>query len=52
LNFLSDKDPSNNLHKKGEVLINGTPRDKADYFQYLAYVQQDDVLLQSLTVKE
>jgi ATP-binding cassette, subfamily G (WHITE), eye pigment precursor transporter len=52
LNFLSDKDPSKNLHKEGEVLINGTPRDKVDYFQYLAYVQQDDILLQSLTVKE
>jgi ATP-binding cassette, subfamily G (WHITE), eye pigment precursor transporter len=52
LNYLSDKDPSRNLRKKGIVTINEISRDKVDYFQYLAYVQQDDILFQTLTVRE
>ena len=52
LNYLSGKDPSKGLEKHGEVLINGIPRDKLNYKKYVAYVQQDDVLYQSMTVKE
>ena len=46
LNFLSGRDPSRNLEKHGEVLINGVDRDKLNYKKYVAYVQQDDVLSQ------
>ena len=52
MNYLSDKDPSKNLRKGGEITINGISREKVDYFQYLAYVQQDDILFQTLTVRE
>mmetsp|Transcript_9658 Transcript_9658/g.10821 ORF Transcript_9658/g.10821 Transcript_9658/m.10821 type:complete len:94 (+) Transcript_9658:311-592(+) len=52
LNFLSGKDPSKNLIKQGEVLANGIDRNNIDFSKYLAYVQQDDVLFQSLTVRE
>ena len=52
LNYLSGKDPSKNLEKHGEVLINGIDRDKLNYKKYVAYVQQDDVLSQCLTVRE
>jgi len=52
LNYLSGKDPSKNLHKEGHVLVNGSERDTIDYNKYVAYVQQDDVLFQTMTVKE
>jgi len=52
LNFLSCRDPSKNLDKTEEVLVNGIPRDRVDFRKYVAYVQQDDILLQSLTVRE
>lgn len=52
LNYLSDKDPSRNLHKEGQVFINGVDRSKTDYGRYVAYVQQEDVLYQTLTVRE
>jgi ABC-type multidrug transport system ATPase subunit len=52
LNYLSDKDPSRNLKKEGEVTINGVSRNKVNFFQYVAYVQQDDILFQSITVRE
>ena len=46
------KDPSRNLNKSGDVTINGTDRSKVNYSHYLGYVQQDDILLQSMSVKE
>ena len=52
LNYLSDKDPSKNLNKQGDVFINGVSRSKIDYGRYVAYVQQEDVLFQTLTVRE
>lgn len=52
LNFLSGKDPSKNLEKKGQVLINGVERSKVSFSQYVGYIQQDDVLMQTLTVRE
>ena len=52
LNYLSDKDPSKNLNKQGDIYINGVSRSKVDYGRYMAYVQQEDVLYQTLTVRE
>jgi len=52
LNYLSNKDPSKNLSKKGEVLVNGESRAKINFSRYVGYVQQHDVLYQTLTVKE
>ena len=52
LNFLAGKDPSKNLKKKGEVYLNGINRKGLNYSQYLAYVQQDDILLQTMSVRE
>jgi ABC-type multidrug transport system ATPase subunit len=52
LNYLSGRDPSKNLEKSGEIQINGVDRNKIDYGKYVAYVQQDDVLYQTMTVKE
>lgn len=52
LNYLSDRDPSKNLQKEGQILINGVDRDKVSISKYVAYVQQDDVLMQTLTVRE
>lgn len=52
LNYLSGKDPSKNLSKAGHVLINNVDRDKVDYKRFVAYVQQDDVLIQTMTVRE
>jgi len=49
---LAAKDPSRNLIKKGVVSLNGVNRENLNYSQYIAYVQQDDILLQSLTVRE
>lgn len=52
LNYLSGRDPSRNLKKSGQIFINGDDRDTVDYTKFIAYVQQDDVLMQSMTVKE
>lgn len=52
LNFLSGKDPSKNLNKKGQILINGVDRAHVNYSKYVGYVQQDDILMQTMTVRE
>ena len=52
LNYLSGKDPSKNVLKYGEVLVNGVDRNKIDFKKYVGYVQQEDVLYQTLTVRE
>ena len=52
LNYLSGKDPSKNIDKYGEVLVNGIDRSKIDFKRYVGYVQQEDVLYQTLTVRE
>ena len=52
LNFLSDKDVSKNLKKTGQILVNGVDRKSINFAKFCAYVQQDDVLFQTLTVKE
>jgi ABC-type multidrug transport system ATPase subunit len=44
---------SNNLSKEGTVKINGVNVDKlVGYSAFSAYIQQDDVLFQALTVRE
>ena len=52
LNYLSGKDPSKNLANHGQILANGVDRDKVDFSRYVGYVQQEDILMQTLTVKE
>lgn len=44
LNYLSAKDISRNLKKRGTILVNGIDRKKIEFSKYCAYVQQDDVL--------
>ncbi len=45
LNYLSGRQISKNLDKRGKIYINGEDRDKMSNFSSLsAYVQQDDVL--------
>ena len=36
----------------GEVLLNNVDRDKVNFKRFVAYVQQDDVLIQTMTVRE
>lgn len=44
---------STNLDKTGEVLVNGVNRDQIRGFAaFSAYVQQDDILFQTMTVRE
>lgn len=52
LNYLSQKDISRNLKKTGQVLVNGKDVKSIDFKRYIAYVQQDDILFQTLTVRE
>ena len=52
LNYLSGRGPSRNLEKHGEVYVNGKDRNKVDFSGISAYVQQDDVLFQTMTVRE
>lgn len=53
LNFLSGREISQNLVKKGKIVVNGVDRDKIKSFaSYSAYVQQDDILFQTMTVRE
>jgi len=53
LNFLSGREISQNLKKTGKILINGADRDTlANFSSYSAYVQQDDILFQTMTVLE
>jgi len=52
LNFLSGKMFAPNLHKEGEVFINGKPRNSIDYSKFTAFVQQDDIFMECLTIEE
>jgi ATP-binding cassette subfamily G (WHITE) protein 2 len=43
------------LDKKGKVLINGVPKEDmqgGNFSALSAYVQQDDILFQTMTVRE
>jgi hypothetical protein len=39
------------LAATGNTTINKIPREQLDYFKFTAFVQQDDILLETLTVK-
>ena len=52
LNFLSAKMFSRNLQLlQGEVYLNGVRRQDVDSSRFTAYVQQDDVLFETMTVR-
>jgi ABC-type multidrug transport system ATPase subunit len=53
LNFLSGREISSNLRKTGVIAVNGRDKDSMTNFSaYSAYVQQDDILFQTMTVRE
>ena len=53
LNYLSGRLISQNLEKTGQIFVNGVDRDRVRGFSsYSAYVQQDDILFQTMTVRE
>ena len=53
LNYLSGRLISQNLSKEGDIFVNGVNRDQVRGFSsYSAYVQQDDILFQTMTVRE
>jgi ABC-type multidrug transport system ATPase subunit len=42
-----------NLEKTGKILVNGTEKETLPNFSaFSAYVQQDDILFQTMTVRE
>lgn len=53
LNYLSGRDISTNLKKDGDVFVNGVNKKEVKNFSaFSAYVQQDDILFQTMTVRE
>lgn len=53
LNFLSGREISQNLEKTGKIMANGVEKETIAGFSSLsAYVQQDDILFQTMTVRE
>ncbi len=54
MNYLSGRQISKNLDKQGKILINGVDKDQmgANFSALSAYVQQDDILFQTMTVRE
>ena len=54
LNYLSGRQISQNLDKKGKLFINGVERSQmgGNFSALSAYVQQDDILFQTMTVRE
>ena len=53
LNYLSGRLISKKLKKEGQILINGVNREEIKGFQtFAAYVQQDDIMFQTLSVRE
>ena len=53
LNYLSGREISQNLKKEGDIYINGVnKKDIGSYSRFSAYVQQDDILFQTMTVRE
>lgn len=39
------------LKATGTTTINGIKREELDYFKFTAFVQQDDILFETLTVR-
>ena len=53
LNYLSGKMLAHELKPEGETLINGRPTESyKNYLEFTAFVQQEDVLMETLTVRE
>lgn len=52
LNYLSGKMFPRDLTAKSKTVINGIDRDKIDFYRFTAFVQQEDILFESFTVKE
>jgi len=53
LNFLSNRTfYMKSLEVSGSIYINGTPRSEVDFNSITGYVMQDDVILESFTVRE
>ena len=53
LNYLSGREISTNLVKKGEIKVNGIDKEQIQNFSAIsAYVQQDDILFQTMSVRE
>ncbi|MFS8159676.1 MAG: ABC transporter permease [Candidatus Roizmanbacteria bacterium] len=53
LNYLSGRDMQKELAKEGKVMVNGIEKENIKgYSSYSAYVQQDDILFQTMTVRE
>ena len=53
LNHLSGRLAPRNLKIRGDIRVNGVDKNKVStYSQFSAYVQQDDVLYQTMTVRE
>ena len=53
LNYLSGREISQNLKKTGKITVNGVDRNNIKGFSaFCAYVQQDDILFQTMTVRE
>ena len=53
LNYLSGREISSNLDKQGTILVNGqSAKDIRNFSAISAYVQQDDILFQTMTVYE
>ena len=52
LQLLSGKMFPQALTQSGDILINGRPRDNIDYSKFTAFVQQDDILMENMTIRE
>ena len=53
MNHLSGRLISNNLTKSGKIKINGVDSTEVEGFSaFSAYVQQDDILFETMTVRE
>ena len=50
---MSGREISKNLQKTGKITVNDQDKDKlANFSAFSAYVQQDDILFQTMTVRE
>eukprot|EP00826_Nyctotherus_ovalis_P046225 TRINITY_DN51_c0_g1_i3.p1 TRINITY_DN51_c0_g1~~TRINITY_DN51_c0_g1_i3.p1 ORF type:complete len:700 (-),score=192.14 TRINITY_DN51_c0_g1_i3:124-2223(-) len=52
LQLLSGKMFPQNLAWKGKIEINGESRDDVEYSRFTAFVQQDDILMENMSVRE
>jgi len=52
LQYLSGKMFAESLEARGDIYMNGIERDKIEYTRFTAFVQQDDILMETLTIRE